>query len=67
MNEFAPLLTKDSIVTDSPMAFVGVIKAMDGEKFHIHLSRNANPFCVTSPRSIPFSYHIKLAAELLLE
>ena len=37
---------------------------MDGEQFHIHLSNNAKPFCVTSPRSFSFAYRDKLAAEL---
>ena len=37
---------------------------MDGEQFHIHLSSNAKPFCVTSPKSIPCAYRDKLAAEL---
>ena len=37
---------------------------MDGEQFHIHLSANAKLFCITSPRSIPFAYCDKLAAEL---
>ena len=66
MNESAPLLTKDSIITEFPTVFDGLIRAMDGEEFHIHLSSNAKPFCVTSPRSIPFAYHDKLAAKLKL-
>ena len=39
---------------------------MDGEKFHIHLTSDAKPFCATSPRSIPFAYRDKLTAELEL-
>lgn len=39
---------------------------MDGEQFYIHLTDNAKPICVTSPRSIPFTYCDKLAAELEL-
>ena len=58
------LLTKNSVVTEFPMVFDGIIRAMDGEQFHIHLSANAKPFCITSPRSIPFAYRDKLAAEL---
>ena len=46
--------------------FDGLIRAMDGEEFHIHLSSDAKLFCVTSPRSIPFVYRDKLAAELKL-
>ena len=59
-------LTKDSVVAEFPMVFDGIVRAMDGEQFHIHLSANAKPFCVTSPRSIPFAYRDKLAAELAL-
>ena len=66
VNEAAPLLTKDSIITEFPTVFDGLIRAMDGEEFHIHLSSDAKPFCVTSPRSIPFAYRDKLAAELKL-
>ena len=56
-------LNKDSIVTG---VFDGVIRAMDGEKFHIYLTNNAKPFCVTSPCYIHFAYRDKLAAELEL-
>ena len=48
------------------MVLYGIIRAMDGEQFHIHLSANAKPFCITSPRSIPFAYRDKLAVELNL-
>ena len=66
VNEAAPLITKDSIITEFPTVFDGLIRAMEDEKFHIHLSSDAKPFCVTSPRSIPFTCHDKLAAELKL-
>ena len=39
---------------------------MDGEQFHIHLTSDAKPFCVTSLQSIPFAFRHKLAAELKL-
>ena len=58
------LLTKDTIVAEFSSVFDGIIRAMDGEKFHIYLTANAKPFCVTSPRSIPYAYRDKLAAEL---
>ncbi|XP_065896213.1 uncharacterized protein [Dysidea avara] len=58
------MLTKDSIINEFPRVFDGIIRAMDGEQFHIHLTSGAKPFCVTSPRSIPFAYRDKLAAEL---
>jgi len=37
---------------------------MEGEKFHISLVEGAVPFCVKTPRSIPFAYREKLKAEL---
>jgi len=37
---------------------------MDGEAFHILLSEDAQPFCVRTPRSVPFAYRDKLKAEL---
>ena len=41
---------------------------MEGEKFHIYLTDDAKPFCVNTPRSIPYAYRDKLKAELdLLE
>ena len=46
------------------MVLYGIIRAMDGEQFHIHLSANAKAFCITSPRSISFAYRDKLATEL---
>ena len=35
-----------------------------GEEFHISLVDDAKPFCVNTPRSIPFAYREKLRAEL---
>jgi len=51
-------------VAEFPSIFGGVIRAMDGEKFHIYLINNAKPFYVTPLPSIPFAYCDKLAAEL---
>jgi len=45
----ASLLTKEAIMAEFPRVFDGI---MDGEKFHIHLTTNAKPFCMTSPRTI---------------
>lgn len=47
--------------------FDGMIRAMDGKQFHIHLSSSAKPFCVTSLGSISFAYCDKLAAKLQLQ
>ena len=37
---------------------------MDGETFHITLTEDAQPFCVNTPRAIPFAFRDKLKAEL---
>ena len=40
---------------------------MDGKQFHITtLTENAVPFCVKTPRTVPFAYRDKLKAELVL-
>ena len=39
---------------------------MDGEEFHIELVDGAQPFCVHTPRTIPFAYREKLQDELAL-
>ena len=39
---------------------------MEGEKFHIALTDDAKPFCVHTPRTIPFAYRDKLQKELQL-
>ena len=54
------------ITREFPTVFDGLIKTMEGEKFHIILSENAKPFCVNTPRSVPFAYREKLQAELEL-
>ena len=52
------------IKREFPPVFDGHIKTMDGEKFHIALTDNAEPFCVHTPRAIPFAFRDKLKAEL---
>ena len=50
-NTATPLLTKDSVITEFPTVFDGVIRAMDGEQFHIHLSTMPihfiHPLCIS--------------------
>ena len=61
-------LDKHSVVQEFPTVFNGNIDSMEGEKFHIYLTDDAKPFCVNTPRSIPYAYCDKLKAELdLLE
>ena len=47
-----------------PRVFDGLIRNMRGEEFHITLATDAKPFCVNTPRSIPFAFRDKLKAEL---
>ena len=56
--------TSDVIMKDYPTVFNNQIKIMEGEKFHILLSEDTKPFCVNTPRSIPFAYWEKLKDEL---
>ena len=37
---------------------------MEGESFHIELTEEAKPFCVKTPRAIPYACGEKLKAEL---
>ena len=39
---------------------------MDSEQFHIFFLEEAKPFCVCTPKSIPFAYRDKLQAKLQL-
>ena len=57
-------LDKHCTVQEFPTVFDGNINSMEGEEFHIYLTDDARPFCVNTPRSIPYVYHDKLKAEL---
>ena len=57
-----------TLISKYPTVFDGRIRVMQGEEFRICLAANAKPFCVHTPRAIPFAYRDKLKAELdLLE
>ncbi len=56
--------TSDEIIKEFPSVFDGQIKAMEGKQFHISLTDDAKPFCVKTPRAIPFAYRDKLKSEL---
>ena len=58
------MLASEELTKEFPSVFDGQIKTMAGETFHISLSNGAKPFCVNTPRSIPFAYRDKLKAEL---
>ena len=56
--------TVEEIMTEFPSMFDGQIRTMPGEKFHISLMADARPFCVTTPRTVPFAYRDKLQSEI---
>ena len=61
--------TQQGVIQMYPTIFDGQIRTMEGEKFHISLRPDLKPFCVNTPRSIPFAYHIKLkdAQNIIME
>ena len=64
--EHAPPPPSDEIMAAFPSVFDGQVKSMEGEEFHIQLVDGAQPFCVHTPRTIPFAYREKLQDELAL-
>ena len=48
-------LSVDALKREFPTVFDGKIRTMEGEQFHISPSANARPFCVSTPRSVPFA------------
>ena len=56
--------TLDSAAKEFPSVFDGQIRTMIGEELHISLTADAKPFCVGTPRTIPFIYRDKLRTEL---
>jgi len=61
-----PLSSTDQLMSAFPTIFDGHIRVMQGEEFHIAITDAAKPFCVHTPRTIPFAYRDKLQAELHL-
>ena len=61
-------ITREDLINEFPTVFDGPIRTMPGETFKIELTEDYKPFCVNTPRTIPYSYQEKLKAELdLLE
>ena len=58
------VLPPGDIQNEYPMVFDGMVKSMEGEYFHIALTDDAKPFCVRTPRTIPFAFRDKLKAAL---
>ena len=61
-----PKVTKEDLIAEFPTVFDGQICTMPGEKFKIVLTDDAKPFCIRTPRTIPFPFREKLK-ELLNE
>ena len=60
----ADTVTAQDLIDEFPTVFDGVIRTMPGEEFHIQLEEDALPFCVKTPRTIPYAYRDKLKSEL---
>ena len=57
-------ITEEDLINEFPTVFDGQIRTMDGEKFCIKLTDNAKPFCVNTPRFVPYAYRDKLKEEI---
>ena len=57
-------VTLQNLMNEFPSVFDNKVKHMKGEQFHIALIDNAKPFCVKTPRTIPYAYREKMKAEL---
>jgi len=57
-------LTAHHVMSEFPTVFDKQIRSMQGKQFHISLTKDVKPFCVSTPRAIPFAYRDKLKAEL---
>ena len=62
----AKVISSGDIRADYPSVFDGNVKTMEGELFHIALTDDAKPFCVHTPRTIPYALRDKLKSELEL-
>ena len=56
--------THENLMNEFPSIFNGNICVLRGENLHIALTEGATPFCVHTPRSMPFAYRDKLKVEL---
>ena len=58
------LSARDRLIADFPKVFDGVLRVMPGEVFTIQLKDGARPFCVNTPRRVPFAYREPLKEQL---
>ena len=54
----------EELMQEFSSVFDGEVTAMEGETFAIALMEGAKPFCVKTPRTVPFAYRDKLKKEL---
>ena len=54
----------EELMLEFSSVFDGEITTMEGETFAIALMEGAKPFCVKTPRTVPFAYRDKLKKEL---
>jgi len=57
-------IKEEDLINEFPTVFDGQIRTMEGEKFCIKLTDDAQPFCVNTPRFIPYAYRDKLKEEI---
>jgi len=60
------LPTAESHIAEYPSVFDGQMRVMEGEMFTLTLRDDAVPFCVKTPRTVPFAYRDKRKKELEL-
>ncbi len=58
------LLTTEQLMLEFSPVFDGQVRTMPGEQFHISVTDDAKPFCVSTPRTISLAYREKLKAEI---
>ena len=56
--------TAKQLMAEFPTVFDCKVRVMKGEKFKIHLTPDAKPFCVNAPRSVPYALLDKLKSQL---
>ena len=57
-------MTADDLINEFPTVFDGQVRVMNGELFKINLRDDAKPFCISAPRSIPYTSRDKVKKEL---
>ena len=48
--------TREQLINEFPTVFDGTIRTMPGEIFKIVLTADAKPFCVNTPRTLPYAF-----------